>query len=200
MAGKAKYFQGLIWTALALPMAAEAHPWHWAGESIGFLNGLIHPIISRDHILTMLAVGLWMPRVGGRAIYMLPFVFVALMLIGGGMTLVPIEIAHAEDGMNLSVLILALMLILGNRISKSMGAATVGIMAVFHGYVHADDLLVDVGAIDYIVGFAVATMALAMTGMAAAALFNRLLDKCSPGRLATHLAARFALQLHYSRR
>lgn len=184
MTGKTKYFQGLTWAVLALPLAAEAHPWHWTSESIGFWSGLIHPFANWEHILTMLTVGLWVPRAGERAIYLLPIVFVALMLIGGALALVPIEIAYADYGMSLSVLMLGLILVLGRRVSASMGAAIVGIVAAFHGYVHAYDMLLDVGAIAYIAGFATATVALMIAGMTATALFNRLVYKYSPGCLA----------------
>jgi urease accessory protein len=184
MKGKARFFQILTLAALAQPWVADAHPFHWASESVGFLGGMIHPITSSEHVLTMLAIGLWTIQTGRRSAYYMPFVFVVLMLIGGGFTLIPIEIAYAENIMNLSILMLSLMLVLGFKVSSLVGVLVIGNVALFHGYVHAYDLLLDVGAVAYTAGFVLATVTLIATGIATRVLLNRLVIKYSLGGLA----------------
>ena len=173
MKGKAIFFRILSWLVLVQPMLAEAHPLHWATESIGFFGGLIHPITSIEHVFTMLAVGLWMSPGSRQTIYFMPVMFVTLMLVGGSLTLIPLEIAHAEMLMNLSVLILGLMLVLGGKATSPLSALAVANVAVFHGYLHAYDMLLDVDAIAYTVGFALATLVLIAAGMATRCVFNR---------------------------
>lgn len=173
MKGNTTYLQRLMLVLLAHPLAVEAHPFHWASDSLGFAGGLIHPFTGWDHMLTMLAVGLWMSQCRGRRAYLLPLAFVALMLMGCALTLVSIEIAYAEYGLVLSVLMLALLLIFANKVSMSAGSAIIAIVALFHGYVHAYDIWLDVGALAYSAGFSVATLALILAGIAARVLFNR---------------------------
>jgi urease accessory protein len=180
---KAKFFQMLALLVLVQPMMVDAHPLHWTFESIGFLSGLSHPITSSEHILTMLVVGLCISQTGRRSVCYMPFVFVALMLMGGGLTLMPIEIAHAENFMYLSVLILALMLAAGFKVTMPVGMLIVGNVAVFHGHVHAFDMLLEDGAIAYTAGFAVATLVLIGVGIVTRWLFDHLELKYSLSKL-----------------
>ncbi|OAI07263.1 HupE/UreJ family protein [Methylomonas methanica] len=179
MNSKARYFQILGLAAFLLPLYVNAHPLHGATGDVGFLSGIIHPLESFDHVLTMLAMGLWLSRSAKQTIYFMPWVFVALMLIGSSLIFMPVEIVHAENIMNLSVLLLGLMLAFRFKASLLIEALIVGNVMVFHGYVHAYDIWLDVDAFAYTVGFSVATVMLMATGIAANQLFNRLEDKYS---------------------
>lgn len=182
MKGKATNLQRLMLVVLLQPLVVEAHPFHWAAESLGFVGGLIHPITGSDHILTMLAVGLWMSQVRSRLAYFMPLGFVFFMLMGCGLTLIPIEIAHAEAIMALSVVTLGGLLVLGNKVSLSLGTLIVAIVAVFHGYVHAYDMWLDANAVSYTAGFAVATLALVSAGVVVRSLLELLALKYTQGR------------------
>ncbi|CAD6880978.1 HupE-UreJ family metal transporter [Methylomonas albis] len=179
MISTAKYFQISGLTLLALPQVGNAHPWHWPDETVGFLNGLIHPLESSDHILTMLAVGLWLARYSRLGSCFMAMFFVALMLLGGSLGFVSIEIIHAEIAMYLSVLVLSVMLVLERKVSLPVGVILVGSVAVFHGYEHAYDMWLDIDAIAYTAGFALATVSLLAIGIATSWLFVSLKDKYS---------------------
>lgn len=179
MKSKARYFQkfSLAGLALAQPIVAAAHPMHWTSESIGFLSGFIHPITSSDHIFTMLAVGLLVSKVSKKAICLMFLVFVTLMLIGGVLTLIPVEIDYAENVMHLSALLLGLTIISGYKVSSLIAMPLVANFALFHGYVHAYDIWLDADAFGYTVGFALATATLILVGIGIRSLIDRLVPE-----------------------
>lgn len=174
MTGKLNYFQGIALATFALPWAAEAHPFHWATESIGFVSGLLHPLTSLEHVVTLFAVGLCLFRGGRRIAFPMSLFFAALMLIGVGLAQLPIEIAHLDAWMALSVLLLMLALILGEKLPVYLSVPLVAGLAVAHGYQHAYDIWLDSGALAYTEGFTLATWVLLAIGMGV----GRLLKWC----------------------
>ena len=173
MKDNTRFFQIVSLAALALHMIAEAHPLHWSSESIGFINGLFHPINSSDHIFTMLLVGFWISQANRRTIYLMSFIFVTLMLIGGGLTLIPVEIIYAQNVMYLSALLLGSLMVSGFKVSSLLAVLVVGALALSHGYVHAYDIWLDIDAFGYTLGFALATVALITVGIAIRSLIDR---------------------------
>lgn len=177
MKSKARYFQILSLAVLAQPIVAGAHPMHWASESIGFFSGMSHPLTGSDHIITMFAVGFWLSQANRHTTKILPFIFIALMLIGCGLSVVPIEIVHAVHVMNLSALLLGLMLAFGYKVSSLTATLIVGNLALFHGYVHAYDIWLDLDGLAYTAGFSLTTLALIAMGIAMKIMVNRFTDK-----------------------
>jgi urease accessory protein len=177
MRSKAIYFQILGLAVFAHPIVAAAHPMHWATESIGFLGGLSHPLTGSDHIITMLVVGFWISQASGLAARVLPLIFISLMLFGCGLTLLPIELANAENIMNLSALILGIMLAIGYKVSFATAALVVGNLALYHGYVHAYDIWLDIDGLAYTAGFALSTLVLIVIGVAMRQIGNRIVSK-----------------------
>jgi len=173
MKGKIRFLHLISWLALMQPLLAEAHPLHWATESIGFIGGLTHPLTSLEHMLMMLAVGLWIARGKNKAVDFMPVSFVALMLAGGGLALISVEIPYSELIMSVSVLILGVTLAAGIKASSPAAVVAVVTVAVFYGSTHASDMLLDVDAIAYTFGFAFATVALILVGKTLKTLFNR---------------------------
>lgn len=168
MSKSLKHFLLTILTFSAGSVPAYAHPFHWAGEAIGFGSGLLHPFSSSDHILTMLAVGLWICRSGrGRAVVSLALSFLALLLLGGGLAVVSLEIAYAETLMYASVLVLGLLLASGLTVHWALSLPVIASVAVFHGYVHAFDIWLDADALGYTAGFMLATLMQLAIGVAA---------------------------------
>jgi len=152
---------------LASVSAVQAHPLHWAEESVGFGSGLLHPFSSSDHILTMLAVGMWICRTGsGKSFVWQVLLFLCMLLLGGGLTLIPLQIAHAETLMYASVLVLGLLLVSGRKLHWVFSLLLIAAVAVFHGYVHALAIWLDVEALGYTAGFALATSSLLAIGVA----------------------------------
>lgn len=187
MKGKAKHFRYLVWLILVQPWVAEAHPFHWPAETLGFFGGLFHPFTGTDHLLTMLPVGLWAAGIGKRWAYWLPFGFIASMLAGCGLSLMLIEIPHAEAIMLLSVSMLALLLITEDKVSPLLGSLAVMVTALLHGYTHGYDIWLEADAAAYTTGFSAATLILIGMGIGARVLFGRLALNAFHGRQAERL-------------
>lgn len=174
---KPDVFQIVSLAAMLQPSASEAHPFHWSSESVGFLSGLVHPWSGSDHIIAMLIVGFWIPQANRSATMILSLVFALLLLIGGGLTLVPVEIPYADNLTNLSALVLGLMLVGGYKASPVVMAVIVGNLAFFQGYVNAYDIWLDSDAFSYTAGFTLATLVLISIGMLLRTLIARMAQK-----------------------
>jgi urease accessory protein len=117
----------------AIP-AAFAHPGHAGGDA--FAAGFAHPLLGADHLLAMLAVGLWAARRGGAARWTLPAAFLAFMLIGALLAVPGAPLAAAEQGAAASVFVLGLAVVAAARLATPFALACVAAFAVFHGYAH----------------------------------------------------------------
>jgi len=188
MKSKANFFRGFILAVLAQPWVAEAHPFHWATESMGFAGGLLHPLTSLEHLLTMLAVGLCLSQAGSRLAYMLSLSFVMLMLTGVGLAQYSVEIPHIDILLSSAVLLLLLALVLGSKFPPYLGMTTVSALAVLHGYQHADAIWLDTGSMAYTEGFTLATWILLAVGMGVGRLFKWVIVKYSLGKIAERLS------------
>ena len=151
----------------ALPGAALAHTGLAAS---GFASGFVHPFSGLDHVLAMFAVGLWAARLGGRATWLVPTVFVVVMAAGataavGGLPLPPVEI-----GVTGSLLVLGAVIALDARLSVASALPLVAVLAVFHGTAHGAEMT----GVSYGLGFTVATAGLHGLGLASGFLANRL--------------------------
>ncbi|WP_197471854.1 MULTISPECIES: HupE/UreJ family protein [Methylomonas] len=182
MNGRADFLQRTIPVLLLQPLVVEAHPFHWGAESVGFVGGLLHPLTGTDHLLTMLAVGLWISQTPGVWSRLLPLGFVAAMAVGCGLTLIPVEIPFAEAVMVASISILGLLLVLGARVPVGVGLLSVELVAVLHGYLHAYDMWLDADAVAYSGGFALATLILLVVGVATGHCFGHLVRKYRQAR------------------
>jgi urease accessory protein len=150
--------------ALLAPTAALAHPGHGGG----FLPGLLHPFHGLDHLLAAVAVGIWGTKVSGRGIWALPAAFVTAMLAGGVLGRAGIVLPAAEIMIALSVLLLGLALLANARVSLPAAAAAVAVFALFHGGAHGAEAPADTGYALYALGLIAATLALHLSGVAAA--------------------------------
>lgn len=155
------------------PIIVEAHPFHWATESIGFVSGLLHPLTGSDHIFTMLVVGFWISQFSKPAASFMLVAFACFMLMGGGLTLIPVEIPNADNFMNLSALMLGLLIASGYKVSSLIAFFIVSNLALFHGYVHAYDIWLDHDSFEYTIGFALTSAFLITIGIAIKLLLDR---------------------------
>jgi urease accessory protein len=146
---------------LALADPAAAHP----AVGGGLAAGLAHPFSGLDHLLAMIAVGLWAVQLGGRAVWLVPASFVAMMLAGGVVGTLGIGLPAVELGIMGSVLLLGLMVALSIRLPVALGMALVGGFALCHGHAHGSEMPVTAEAGLYALGFAAATAALHATGI-----------------------------------
>jgi urease accessory protein len=148
---------------LLLPGAAAAHT--GVGETIGFIHGFSHPIGGADHLLAMVAVGLWAAQVGGRALWAVPCTFVLVMILGGVLGFSGVPVPFIQEGILVSVLILGVLITGAFKFPLVYSALVVGFFAIFHGHAHGTEMLATIGAGSYTVGFALATAMLHAAGM-----------------------------------
>jgi len=143
-----------------LPAFAHLDP----GTHGSFAAGLSHPFFGLDHILAMVAVGLWATTLGGRAIWLVPATFVGTMAAGFLLALAGANLPFVEPAILASVVGLGLLVAAAVKLPVRIGMIVVGIFALFHGHAHGGE----VGAVtylDYGLGFAVATVLLHAAGV-----------------------------------
>lgn len=159
--------------ALALvPGAALAHT--GVGIEHDFAHGFMHPIGGIDHILAMVAVGVFAFVLGGRALYFVPLAFVGMMVVGFGLGLAQVDVPFVELGIALSSVVIGGVAALGRPLPVVAAAALVGLFAVFHGVAHGAEMPVDAAGWQYALGFVAATALLHLVGIAAALGVSRL--------------------------
>jgi urease accessory protein len=144
---------------------AFAHP--QKGEAVGFLTGFRHPISGLDHVLAMVAVGLWGAQLGAPAIWILPVAFPMVMAIGGMLGLMGIPLPGIEYGIALSAMLLGIAVMVEVRPPAGVAAALVGFFAIFHGHAHGTELPPGQSALLYSMGFVIATGCLHALGIGA---------------------------------
>src|SRR4051812_46979770 len=129
---------------LSVPLMLLAAPLAWAhpGQDGGGASvaGFMHPLSGWDHLLAMIAVGLWAAQLGGRARWLVPVSFVSAMALGGALAAAGIHLAMAEEGILASVLVLGALIAAAPRVVVPVACVIVGLFAVFHGYAHGVEL------------------------------------------------------------
>jgi len=136
------------------------------GQAAGFLSGLRHPVSGLDHVLAMVAVGLWGAQLGAPAIWLLPVTFPMVMAFGGFLGLLGVLLPGVEIGIAASAVLLGSMVAKEARPPLWSAAALVGFFAIFHGYAHGTELPPGQSGLTYSVGFVIATGCLHATGIA----------------------------------
>ena len=154
----------LVVPMMVASMPALAHTGSHA--SSGLADGFAHPFSGLDHTLAMVAVGLFAAVLGGRALWTIPASFVSMMLVGGFMGLLGIEIPAVEAGIVLSVVILGVVLASGVRCLILVAMTLTGIFAIFHGFAHGMEMPPEAAAALYCLGFVSATILLHGVGLA----------------------------------
>ncbi|QIB34499.1 HupE/UreJ family protein [Ancylobacter pratisalsi] len=169
------------------PALAFAHT--GVGDAHGFAHGFMHPVGGLDHVLAMVAVGIFAASLGGRALWAVPATFVALMAVGGALGMAGIGLPFVELGIALSIVVLGGAVALGAR-NWPLGAAMamVGFFALFHGHAHGAEMPADTSGIAYAAGFMAATATLHLVGIAAGITLGRAGDARAP-RLTRALGA-----------
>ena len=152
----------LMLALLALP--AWAH--EQSGQAAGFVTGLLHPMSGLDHVLAMVAVGLWGAQLGAPAIWLLPVTFPLVMAIGGFLGLLGVPLPGVEVGIAASAVLLGAMVATESRPPLALAAALVAFFAVFHGHAHGTELPPGQSGLLYSFGFVVATGCLHAVGIA----------------------------------
>jgi urease accessory protein len=148
--------------ALASPAIAHVQ----SGQAAGFVTGFLHPISGLDHVLAMVAVGLWGAQLGAPAIWLLPITFPIVMALGGFLGLLGVPLPGVEIGITASAILLGAAVMTERRPQLYAAAALVGFFAVFHGHAHGTELPPGQSALLYSLGFVMATGCLHAIGIA----------------------------------
>jgi urease accessory protein len=160
--------QVTIWliaaAAALLPGVALAHT--GIGVIGGFQSGFTHPIFGFDHVVAMVAVGLWGAFLGQPAIWLLPVVFPVVMAFGGLAGVLGAPLPGVELGIAISAVALGAMVALALRPPLWVAAILVGAFAIFHGPAHGAELPEAANPLAYGVGFVIATGLLHLSGIA----------------------------------
>lgn len=155
-----------IFAAATAPAFAHLDP----QEHGSFMAGVSHPLFGMDHILVMIAVGLWAAQIAQgtgsrRGLWLVPAAFVGTMAIGFGIALSGIELPFVEPAILASVIALGLFVAMAVKLPAAASAAIVGAFALFHGHAHGGELG-SAGALSFGLGFVIATALLHVAGIA----------------------------------
>jgi urease accessory protein len=151
---------------LALVVAASPALAHSGRVSGGLVGGFAHPLFGLDHVVAMVAVGLWGAFLGPPAMFTLPVVFPLVMAGGGVLGILGVPLPGVEVGIAVSAVILGMMVALAARPPLWIAAAIVGAFAVFHGHAHGAELPPGADALAFSAGFVIATGLLHLCGIA----------------------------------
>ncbi len=145
----------VAWSAAS---PALAHTFGAAGAGLGM--GLIHPVLGLDHLLAMIAVGLWAAQQGGAATWRLPGTFLGVMVAGALLGVAGAPLPAVEFGIAGSVLLFGILVALSTRLPRGAAMTLVGVFALFHGHAHGAELAQAAAPVLYALGFLVATASL----------------------------------------
>lgn len=151
----------LVLLCMSEPAAAHTE----VGISGGLLSGFFHPLTGLDHLVAMVAVGLWGAQLGAPGIWVLPICFPTVMAIGGLLGVLGVPLPLSEVVIAASALVLGFAVATSLRVPFWASAIVVGVFAVFHGYAHGQELPAAANPLAYGVGFVVATGALHVLGI-----------------------------------
>jgi urease accessory protein len=151
----------MLFLLAAMPALAHVQE----GQAAGFFTGLRHPVSGLDHVLAMVAVGLWGAQLGAPAIWLLPVTFPMVMAFGGFLGLLGVPLPGVEVGIAASAILLGTMVAKEARPPLGLAAAMVAFFAVFHGHAHGTELPSGQSGLTYSIGFVVATGCLHATGI-----------------------------------
>ena len=136
----------------------------------GWYNGFNHPLHGWDHLLTMLAVGVWAAQLGGRAIWQLPLAFVGVMSLGGVFGMTGVSMPGVEMMILLSVIVFGFLVVRRIRFQATVSVLIVIFFAFFHGFAHGQEMPASASLLSFALGFMLATLLLHGAGILAARL------------------------------
>ena len=192
--GRSGWRAAVFWRLLVIvafaslaPGTASAHV--ESGALGGFQSGFAHPIVGIDHLLAMLAVGIWGAQMGGRNVWTLPVTFPLIMTVGGILGMSGFALPNVELGIALSVFVLGLAIAFAWKAPEWAALLLIAVFAVFHGYAHGVELPQAVDPASYAIGFVVATGVIHVAGIG----IGLLLGQSWKGRLSQALGGAIAV-------
>jgi hydrogenase/urease accessory protein HupE/outer membrane cobalamin receptor len=158
---------------MLVPLQAHAHA---AGAAVnGWHDGFNHPLHGWDHLIVMIAVGLWAAQQRGRAVWLIPLTFVGVMTLGGIVGVTGIIVPGVELAILVSVAVFSVLV--ARRIHFRVGPTIllVGFFAFFHGFAHGAEMPGSASMVTFGLGFILATLLLHGLGLVTARLVAMIL-------------------------
>ena len=138
-----------------------------------FMQGFAHPLGGLDHLLAMVAVGLYAAMIGGRALWLIPAAFLGAMAAGGALGTMGYGLPYTEIGIAVSVIVLGLAVAFRISLPTLAAMALAGLFAIFHGYAHGAEMPQTISGYEYAAGFLLATALLHGAGIALGIILER---------------------------
>jgi urease accessory protein len=154
-----------VLTVLFMFAATQVAAHTGEGINSGFASGFWHPILGWDHVVAIVAVGLWGAFLGAPAIWILPVVFPLVMALGGALGVAGVPIPAIETGIALSGVVLGLLIAFAVKAPIWAAAVIVGLFAIFHGHAHGTELPDAFSPYGYAMGFVFGTGLLHLVGI-----------------------------------
>jgi urease accessory protein len=164
----------LVLSTLLIASPALAHT--GVGDATGLAHGFMHPIAGIDHVLAMVAVGVFAALLGGRALWLVPASFVVMMAAGGALGMAGIGLPFVEIGIGLSVVVLGIAVALHFNMPVAAAMALVGFFAIFHGHAHGAEMPETGSGFEYGLGFVLATALLHVAGLGLGLMIGKMSD------------------------
>jgi urease accessory protein len=161
---------------LLLPRSAQAHVGFYQMTG-GLMAGAEHPLGGADHLLAMVAIGLWAAQLGGRALWLLPSVFVTGMVGGGIAGAFGLPFPGSEQLIILSIFLLGAAILLKTRLQLLPSALLVALFAAAHGFAHGAEMPHSANIASYALGFSLVTAVLHASGVLLASGIQKYLAK-----------------------
>lgn len=152
----------IVLSAVAAPVCA--HPGHDL-PGAGFIAGFVHPWLGFDHLLAMIAVGIWAAQLGGRARLLVPAAFVSVMGLGAAGALAGFVPPHIEAGIAASLFVLGLFVAAAGRLPVAAAMVLSASFAFCHGAAHGSELPAFADPLRFGTGFVLATALLHGAGL-----------------------------------
>jgi len=118
-----------------------------------------------DHLVAMVAVGLWGAQLAQPAIWLLPITFPVVMAAGALLGVAGFPLPAVEYGIAASALVLGAVVAFRLRPPLWVAALLVGAFAIFHGHAHGTEVPSAVNPLAYGVGFVTSTGLLHLAGI-----------------------------------
>ena len=153
MKNKLFKLSGLTLLAVIAPLA-EAHTVH---DASGFMAGLVHPLLGIDHLLAILAAGIWAGRMGKQTTWRVPLAYMLAMSVAMVALVGISSVPYVETGIALSLLLFGLLAAASTRLSTLAGLMIISVFAAIHGAAHSVEMASTLSPLAYLSGIVLAT-------------------------------------------
>lgn len=153
---------------MSISTIARAHIGTGTAESGGFIAGFTHPLLGLDHLLAMLAIGLWAGQASGKILWVAPLSFMTFMVLGSALGILGANLPITEHAILVSLIVFGGLVALSIKSNTMVAMVLIGTFAIFHGHSHGTEMAVTASATQYTIGFVLATGLLHLIGIAIA--------------------------------